>query len=328
MGFSTETLVFFLIKSVSSQFYTVNTVVGSNLPLHNLFPQQLGYVQTYNTLPFRGRVLDGRSDVELPVGTTVQESLPVRRIVRVQSEVNAQTNQARRVLNSVKPPVLRQLASNPVRSIARQEPLIQTSPLTLEPTSNTRPPIPKISLEGNPEEIVDKIITETSLQGGKILKSVKTLIKNPLIAKLLDSNSKNDDPCAIVPTNLDVITQNLIDGVTTSREELVGLIRVVQNMKAAGNETVKVLRYASEAVKLMEPLIPKFSSVFKANDACVSSIKSTIKSLNKVGSVLTTLGKTDIVVKDDYTKTRFIQGGEASRIIGKVAGIFYNFTTF
>ena len=322
MGFSTETLVFFLIKSVSSQFYTVNTVVGSNLPLHNLFPQQLGYVQTYNTLPFRGRVLDGRS-VELPVGTTVQESLPVRRIVRVQSEVNAQTNQARRVLNSVKPPVL-----NPVRSIARQEPLIQTSPLTLEPTSNTRPQIPQISLEGNPEEIVDKIITETSLQGGKILKSVKTLIKNPLIAKLLDSNSKNDDPCAIVPTNLDVITQNLIDGVTTSREELVGLIRVVQNMKAAGNETVKVLRYASEAVKLMEPLIPKFSSVFKANDACVSSIKSTIKSLNKVGSVLTTLGKTDIVTKDDYTKTRFIQGGEASRIIGKVAGTFYNFTTF
>ena len=327
MGFSTVTLLYFLIKCASSQLYTVNTVVGSNLPLHNFFPQQPGYVQTYNSLPLRGRVLDGRS-VELPVGTTIQESVPVRRIVRVKSEVNAQNNQARRVLNSAKPPVFRQLASNPARSIARQEPLIQTPPLTLEQTSSTTTPIPQISLEGNPEEIVDKIITETSLQGGKILKSVKTLIKNPLIAKLLDSNSKNDDPCAIVPTNLDVITQNLIDGVTTSREELVALIRVVQNMKAAGNETVKVLRHASEAVKLMDPLIPKFSSVFKANDACDSSIKSTIGSLNKVGSVLTTLGKTDIVAKDDYTKTRFIQGGEASRIIGKVAGMFYNFTTF
>jgi hypothetical protein len=156
------------------------------------------------------------------------------------------------------------------------------------------------------------------VQGEKILKSVRTLIKNPLIAKLLASNADNTDPCAVIPSNLDVITQNLIDGVTSSRTELVAIIRLVQSMKAAGNETVQVLRYSSDAVKLMAPLIPKFSKVFKANEACDASIQTTIKSLNNVGNVLTTLGNTNIVAKDDYTKTRFIQGGEASRIIGRV----------
>ena len=261
----------------------------------------------------------------LPAATKYGSTVPIN---------NKQHSKARSTL----PPVVRRLKSQSVsvgRKIASLQSEGQATPYaatnrTEDLVSSTSLPssyytsttLPSISLEGNPKEIVDKIISQTSLQGGKILKSVTTLIKNPLIAKLLASNAENDDPCAIVPTNLDVITQNIIEGVTSSRDELVAMVRLVQNMKAAGNETVQVLRYASEAVKLMDPLIPKFSSVFKANEACNTNIKSTIKGLDSVGNVLTTLGKTNIVAKDDYTKTRFVQGGEASKIISRLAGIF------
>ena len=302
MGFPTVTLVLLLCGYGSAQRYSIDTIVGSNIPLN----------------------------VVLPADTFV---LPADLDVSATDAFNTiQRSRARAVL----PPILRPFDSalisrKSARQLAEESSTPFTTTIELENlVSSTSFPsplytsttLPSISLEGNPEEIVDKIISQTSLQGGKILKSVTTLIKNPLIAKLLASNAENDDPCAIVPTNLDVITQNIIEGVTSSRDELVAMVRLVQNMKAAGNETVQVLRYASEAVKLMDPLIPKFSSVFKANEACNTNIKSTIKGLDSVGNVLTTLGKTNIVAKDDYTKTRFVQGGEAFKIISRLAGIF------
>ena len=46
---------------------------------------------------------------------------------------------------------------------------------------------------------------------------------------------------------------------------------------------------------------------------------ATIKKFDSVGNVLETLGRTNLVSSDNYTKKRLQQGGQASKIVGRVA---------
>ena len=178
----------------------------------------------------------------------------------------------------------------------------------------------ELPLDVPAEQIVDEALVEVSAQGDKIVRALETLTKNKLVAKLLKSNTNSSDPCSVIPANIDVLARDLITGLTTSRTELIALIAAVQTMKREEKNQGNVLRAAAEAVRAVEPIAPKFSRVFQTDGSCQASLETNIKRLNTVGNVLSTLGRTNIIAKDDATKERLLQGGQASKIIGQVTG--------
>ena len=178
----------------------------------------------------------------------------------------------------------------------------------------------ELPLDVPAEQIVDEALVEVSAQGDKIVRALETLTKNKLVAKLLKSSTNSSDPCSVIPANIDVLARDLITGLTTSRTELIALIAAVQTMKREEKNQGNVLRAAAEAVRAVEPIAPKFSRVFQTDGSCQASLETNIKRLNTVGNVLNTLGRTNIIAKDDATKERLLQGGQASKIIGQVTG--------
>ena len=172
------------------------------------------------------------------------------------------------------------------------------------------------NLNAPADQIVDGAIYETKEQGEKVVKALRVLLNNKLLKSVIGNS---DDPCAIISEDLDSTVQGLIDGVSASRPQLVSLIASLQEMKAYEKDTARVIKTASRAVKEVEPLLPLFSNVFKTNPGCEASIDATIKKFDSVGNVLETLGRTNLVSSDNYTKKRLQQGGQASKIVGRVA---------
>jgi len=222
-----------------------------------------------------------------------------------------------------------------VPQVAAYQPLATTystdSAYTYDPKNPSKPfdykyqynPNSEFNLNVNAEELIDSAIYQTQEQGAKVVKTLRTLMDNKLIATVFGSNGSND-PCAIIPEDLDATVQGLIDGISSARPQLVGLIASLQEMKRNEKDTSKVIKTAARAVKDVEPLLPIFSNLFKTNPGCEASIDATVKKFDGVGNVLETLGRTNLVSSDGYTKNRLIQGGQASKIISRVALDFEN----
>merc|ERR1711953_325784 len=169
------------------------------------------------------------------------------------------------------------------------------------------------------EQLVDQAIYETKTQGEKIVKILKKVTGNKLIARAIASTENFDDPCAFIPSDLDTTVEDLIDGIVNSRDSLVDVIAAVQEMKRNEKDTVKVIKSASSAVLAIEPLLPVFSKVLKANPECQSNIEATVNRFDGVANVLDTLGRTNLVSSNDFTKNRIIQGAQASRVVSRTA---------
>jgi len=172
------------------------------------------------------------------------------------------------------------------------------------------------------EDIVDSVIYETQTQGEKIVRVLKKLTSSKLIARAIEATAKSGDPCSIIPNDLDITMEDLINAITDSRESLVNVIAAIQDMKRNEDDTVQVIKSASQAVLAMEPMLPLLKNVFlfRSNPACENSIQATINKVDGIGNVLDTLGQTNLVSSDPATKNRLIQGGAASRVISRTAG--------
>jgi hypothetical protein len=165
------------------------------------------------------------------------------------------------------------------------------------------------------EYVVDTLID----QGEKIMKAVDVLAGNKLLGQLLSSTSKSDDPCAVAPEELSYVVRDLVEGIASSRAELVSILNSVVSIQGDQKNIPKIARAASEAVASVDPLLPKFSSILKTNKACEDSLKTTANSLNNIGSGLDALSKTN-----SFGATSFAQGAKASQAFSQFAEKFSN----
>ena len=295
--------------------------LGSSFQTRTYFGQSAGEVRHLNTAPkFYA--------VRKPVAYAAAAPIPyVPKTVAFTAASPTQYDQKSVVYPAAASPYIPQIAA--------YQPLATTystdSAYTYDPKNPSKPfdykyqynPNSEFNLNVNAEELIDSAIYQTQEQGAKVVKTIRTLMDNKLIATVFGSNGSND-PCAIIPEDLDATVQGLIDGISSARPQLVGLIASLQEMKRNEKDTSKVIKTAARAVKDVEPLLPIFSNLFKTNPGCEASIDATVKKFDGVGNVLETLGRTNLVSSDGYTKNRLIQGGQASKIISRVALDFEN----
>merc|ERR1712127_106034 len=168
------------------------------------------------------------------------------------------------------------------------------------------------------EAYVDDAIAQMNKFGPKVVSSLRTILKNKLIGKFLSTSDSVEDPCSVISADLDVTVDEMIKAITSSRQELVDIIKAVQEVRRAEKEPSAAIIAASKAVSSLDPLIPKFAEAFKANAECDNKVKAAIANFDQIGSILTTLGSTNIATSDQSAKNKIIQTGQASKIIGKV----------
>merc|ERR1712127_160382 len=154
------------------------------------------------------------------------------------------------------------------------------------------------------EAYVDDAIAQMNKFGPKVVSSLRTILKNKLIGKFLSTSDSVEHPCSVISADLDVTVDEII--------------KAVQEVRRAEKEPSAAIIAASKAVSSLDPLIPKFAEAFKANAECDNKVKAAIANFDQIGSILTTLGSTNIATSDQSAKNKIIQTGQASKIIGKV----------
>ena len=172
-------------------------------------------------------------------------------------------------------------------------------------------------LDAPADQIIDSLIYETETQGRKLVKVLHKLLKNKLLVKIIGSS--DDDPCGIIPRDLDETVAGLIDAIVRARPQLIKLFVSIQEMKAYEEDTSKVIKLAGYAMDQVEPLVPIFGNLFKKSPGCNSTLAAAARQFDGIGVVLERLGRTDIAIKDNSTKKRLQQGGQASKVVGRVA---------
>ena len=168
------------------------------------------------------------------------------------------------------------------------------------------------------EAYVDDAIAQMNKFGPKVVSSLRTILKNKLIGKFLSTSDSVQDPCSVISADLDVTVDEMTKAITSSRQELVDILKAVQEVRRAEKEPSAAIIAASKAVSSLDPLIPKFAAAFKANEQCDDKVKAAIANFDQIGSILTTLGSTNIATADQSAKIKIVQTGQASKIIGKV----------
>merc|ERR1719341_2012859 len=168
------------------------------------------------------------------------------------------------------------------------------------------------------EAYVDNAIAQMNKFGPKVVSSLRTILKNKLIGKFLSTSDSVQDPCSVISADLDVTVEEMIKAITSSRQELIDILKAVQEVRRAEKEPSAAIIAASKAVSSLDPLIPKFAGAFKANEQCDDKVKAAIANFDQIGSILTTLGSTNIATSDQSAKNKIVQTGQASKIIGKV----------
>merc|ERR1719341_276115 len=168
------------------------------------------------------------------------------------------------------------------------------------------------------EAYVDNAIAQINKFGPKVVSSLRTILKNKLIGKFLSTSDSVQDPCSVISADLDVTVEEMIKAITSSRQELIDILKAVQEVRRAEKEPSAAIIAASKAVSSLDPLIPKFAGAFKANEQCDDKVKAAIANFDQIGSILTTLGSTNIATSDQSAKNKIVQTGQASKIIGKV----------
>ena len=272
-----------------------------------------------------------------PVPTFIQPQQ--HRVVYTQPTVYQPVVQARQPIQPVRtypqvPAYPQVLAHQPVRAYQPAKPVrVSYQPAQVVQRANSFNPDPKtytydptksfgikeFPLDVAPEVLVDDALYQIAKVGPKVVSSIRTIVKNKLIGKFLaKSDSAEADPCTIISEDLDVTVDELMKATTSSRQELIDIITAVQEIKRVEKDPAAAITAASKAVSALDPLIPKFSAAFKANEKCDNKLRAAIQNFDQVGNILSTLGRTNLATSDEAAKRRITQGGQASKVISRV----------